>query len=152
MIGGLSYLTGLAAAGRQRPLGVGAGRRRHAGASPSAPRWWPASGWPSISKDATELVLELGTLISGNPDAQRVVIETVAVDQPDASGGTTMPAIIETRQFSRLNQAASTTVGLRTLPGALRAITTFPIMLGISVVLALVFAVLGFLFLVAWVL
>ena len=63
-----------------------------------------------------------------------------------------MPAIIETRQFSRLNQAASTTVGLRTLPGALRAITTFPIMLGISIVLALAFAVLGFLFLVAWVL
>ena len=151
VVGGLSYLTGLAAldgSARSAWTLVGAVMLAVAVGAPLVARFRLSS----ISKDATELVLELGTLISGNPDAQRVVIETVAVDQPDASGGTNMPAIIETRQFSRLNQAASTTLGLRTLPGALRAITTFPILLGVSIVLALVFAVLGFLFLVAWVL
>ncbi|MET0460796.1 MAG: hypothetical protein ABW195_16210 [Ilumatobacteraceae bacterium] len=149
VIGGLSYLTGLAAldgSARSAWTLVGAVMLAFAVGAPLLARFRLSS----ISKDATELVLELGTLISGNPEAQRVVIETVAVDEPDASGATTMPAIIETRQFSRLNQAASTTLGLRTLPGALRALTTFPILLGISIVLTLVFAVLGFLFLVAW--
>ena len=151
VIGGLSYLTGLAAldgSARSAWVLIGAVMLVVAVGAPLLARFRLSS----ISKDATELVLELGTLISGNPDAQRVVIETVAVDEPDAAGRTTMPALIESRQFSRLNQAASTTMGLRTLPGALRAVTTYPIMLGISAVLTLVFAVLGFLFLVAWVL
>ena len=85
VIGGLSYLTGLAAldgSARSAWTLVGAVMLVVAVGAPLLARFRLSS----ISKDATELVLELGTLISGNADAQRVVIETVAVDQPDAAG------------------------------------------------------------------
>jgi hypothetical protein len=149
VIGGLSFLTGLAAldgSARSAWTLIGAVMLVFAVGAPLLARWRLSS----ISKDATELVHDLGTLISGSSDAQRLVIETVAVDEPDAAGRTNMPALIETRQFSRLSRTASTTMGLRTLPGALRAVTTFPALLALSVVLVLVFGVLGFLFLVAW--
>ena len=150
-VGGLSYLTGLAAldgSARSAWTLVGAVMLAVAVGAPLLAR----CRLSSISKDATELVLELGTLITGNPEAQRVVIETVAVDQPDAVGrhhhaGDHRDPPVLPAQPGRLDHQ-----GLRTLPGALRAVTTFPILLGISIVLMLVFAVLGFLFLVAWVL
>ena len=104
LVGGLSYLTGLAAlegsAGRAWTIIGGAMLIVAVGAPLLA--WWRLS---RVSKDATGLVGEVGRLISNDADAERVVIETVTVDRPDATGATTMPAIVETRQFGRLRQA-----------------------------------------------
>ena len=61
-----------------------------------------------------------------------------------------MPAIVETRQFGRLHQA-TIAANLTNLTGALRAVISFPWLLLIALVLMLVFAVLGFLFLIAWI-
>ena len=65
--------------------------------------------------------------------------------------GIRAPAIIETRQFTRLRQSTLTASDLRDLPGALRAVTMFPWLLLTGIVLMLVFGVLGFLFLIAWI-
>ena len=149
-VGGLAYLTGLAAldgsAGSAWTV-IGAAMLIVAVGAPLL-AWWRLS---RVSKDAAELVTEVGRLIRGSADAERVVIETVTVDRPDAAGATTMPAIIETRQFSRLHQASLTAADLRNLPGALHAVVSFPWLLLTAFVLMLVFGVLGFLFVIAWI-
>ena len=149
MVGGLSYLTGLAGldgSARSAWIVIGAVMLIIAVGAPLLASWRLSS----VSKHATELVTEIGRLISKDPAAEKVVIDTVTVE-PSPADGTRMPAIIETRQFSRLRQTALTASDLRQLPGALRAVTTFPWLLLIAVVLTLVFGVLGFLFLIAWI-
>jgi hypothetical protein len=147
IIGGLSYLTGLAGldgSARSAWMVIGAVMLVIAVGAPVL-AWWRLS---AVSRHATELVTEVGRLISRDPGAERVVVDTVTVEPtPD---GVRTPAIIETRQFSRLRQQTLTASDLRQLPGALRAVTTFPWLLLIAVVLMLVFGVLGFLFLIAW--
>jgi hypothetical protein len=150
IIGGLSYLTGLAGlegSARSACTLIGGIMLVIAVGAPLLATWRLSS----VSKHATALVSEVGRLISRDPAAERVVIDTVTV-QPSPAGSGPVPAIIETRQFSRLRQTTLTASDLRELPGALRAITTFPLLLLISIVLMLVFGVLGFLFLIAWLL
>ena len=149
IIGGLSYLTGIAAldgSARSAWMFIGALMLAVAVGAPLL-AWWRLS---KVSRHATELVTEVGRLISRDPDAERVVIDTVTVDQrpPD---GIRAPAIIETRQFTRLRQSTLTASDLRQLPSALRAVTMFPWLLLIAIVMMLVFGVLGFLFLIAWI-
>ena len=149
IISGLSYLTGLAAldgSARSAWALIGALMLVVAVGAPLLACWRLSS----VSRHATELVSEAGRLISRDPAAERVVIDTVTVDQATPAG-TRVPAIIETRQFSRLRQSAITASDLRALPGALRAVTTFPWLLLTAIVLMLVFGVLGFLFLIAWI-
>jgi hypothetical protein len=109
------------------------------------------AGWrlTRIRTHASELVDELRTLLSNDARAERVVIETVDVGE-DGTGGATPAVVGQTVQFSRLRTIALRTENLRSLPGALRAVTTFPGLLAIALVLMLVFGVLGFLFLIAW--
>ena len=149
MVGGLSYLTGLAGldgSARSAWTVIGAVMLIIAVGAPLLASWRLST----VSKHATELVTEIGRLISKDPAAEKVVIDTVTVE-PSPADGTRMPAMIETRQFSRLRQTTLTASDLRQLPGALRAVTTFPWLLLIAVVLTLVFGVLGFLFLIAWI-
>ncbi len=76
------------------------------------------------------------------------MIETVEVT--DDGRARTAPAVIgQTVQFTRLRDIALSE-NLRRLPVALYAVTSFPVLLAIAVVLMLVFGILGFLFLVAW--
>jgi hypothetical protein len=102
-----------------------------------------------VRRHATELVDEVRTLLTKNAAAERVVIETVDVGG-DGTGGATPAVVGQTVQFSRLRSIALTTENLRSLPRALRTVTTFPILLLVAVVLMLVFGILGFLFLIAW--
>ncbi len=147
LIGGSSFLTGLAAmdgsvetawiviGGTLLVIAVGA----------PLLAWWRLS---RVRRHATALVGEVQRLASRSPEAERVVIETVAVD-PDAAG-TISPAVVgQTAQFTRLRTIAIDAGDLRQLPGALRAVTTYPWLLAIALLLCLVFAILGFLFLVA---
>jgi hypothetical protein len=149
IVGGLSYLTGIAGldgSASQAWKVIGAAMLIVAVGAPLL-AWWRLS---RVSKHAAALVTEVGRLITNDANAERVVIETVTVDQPDATGATTVPALIETRQFSRLRQASLTATDLRNLPGALHAVVSFPWLLLTALVLMLVFGVLGFLFLIAW--
>ena len=104
LVGGLSYLTGLAAleGSAAEAWAVIGGAMLIVAVGAPLLAWWRLS---RVSKDVTGLVGEVGRLITNDPGAQRVVIETVTVDRPDATGATTMPAIVETRQFGRLHQA-----------------------------------------------
>jgi hypothetical protein len=149
IIGGLSYLTGVAGldgSARSAWMVIGAVMLVIAVGAPVL-AWWRLT---AVSRHATELVAEVGRLISRDPQAERVVVDTVTVEQGAVEGVRT-PAIIETRQFSRLRQSTLMASDLRQLPGALRAVTTFPWLLLIAIVLMLVFGVLGFLFLIAWI-
>jgi hypothetical protein len=109
------------------------------------------AGWrlSRIRGRASELVGEVRTLLSDNAAAERVVIETVDVGG-DGTGGATPAVVGQTVQFSRLRSIALSTENLRSLPSALRAVTTFPALLLVALVLMLVFGILGFLFLIAW--
>ena len=103
-----------------------------------------------IRKDATELVREFRTLMASDASAERVVIEAMEAGEDRSSGAT--PAVVgQTAQFNRLRTVAFQTNDLRSLAFALRSLTTFPLYLGVGVLMSLVFAILGFLFLVAWV-
>jgi hypothetical protein len=107
--------------------------------------WWRLT---RVRKHATELVDEARTLLSKDAAAERVVIETVEV--ADDGMARTAPAVVgQTVQFTRLRNIALTE-NLRRLPVALYAVTSFPALLAIALVLMLVFGILGFLFLVAW--
>ena len=109
------------------------------------------AGWrlTRVRKHAVELVGEARTLLSTDPAAERVVIETVEVGD-DGTGGAAPAVVGQTVQFTRLRNIALNTENLRSLPVALYAVTSFPGLLAIAVVLMFVFGILGFLFLVAW--
>lgn len=111
----------------------------------------PLLAWSRLTRvrrHAVELVDEARTLLSRDAAAERVVIETVEVT--DDGRARTAPAVVgQTVQFTRLRDIALAE-NLRRLPVALYAVTSFPALLAVAVVLMLVFGILGFLFLVAW--
>ena len=151
VVGGLSYLTGLAALDgsvRQAWVVIGAAMLIVAVGAPLLARWRLGA----VSRRASELVTEIASLVTRDPNAQRVVIETVAVEEPLAPSGDLRPVMFDSRQFTRLRQVSVNAGDLAQLPLAMKAVTTFPLLLLVAVVGVLVFGVLGFLFLVAWVL
>lgn len=100
-----------------------------------------------VRTHADQLVADVRTLMTNNAEAERIVIETVEVDQ---RGPATTPAIVgQAPQFARLRQVAVTTGNLPELPGTLQAVGSFPALLALAVLLTLVFLVLGFVFLLA---
>ncbi len=108
------------------------------------------AGWRlwQIRRSADSLVADVRKLLTNNAEAERVVIETIEVEE---ATGAASPAVVgQSAQFTRLRRVALSTADLRTLPAALRAVTLFPALLAIAILFSLVFAVLGFLFLVAW--
>ncbi len=151
VVGGLSYLTGLAAldgSARSAWALVGAVMLVIAVGAPLLARWRLSS----VLRRTSALAGELMSLMRRDAAAQRVVIETVAVEEPIGPTTDMRPVIYDSRQFNRLHQVSVRAGDLRELPSALRAVTTFPLLLLTALVGILVFGVLGFLFLVAWVL
>ena len=151
LIGGASYLTGLAAldgSARSAWTLVGLAMLIAAIAAPLI------AGWRlrRVRRHVDELVGEVRTLITTEPDAQRVVIETIAHDEQPVQRGDPLPVVYDSRQFSRLRTASAGVGGMRQLPGALLAVTTFPALLLWALVGIVVFGILGFLFMIAWVL
>lgn len=153
VVGGLAYLTGLAGlegSVRSAWVVVGAVMLVVAVGAPLLARW----RLRGVLRDTTQLISELTSLIKRDDSAQRVVIETVPVDPPTAGqpGDVRPMMLFETRQFTRLRQVSMNANDLRHLPGAMQAVTSFPLMLAVALIGVIVFAVLGFLFLIAWVL
>ena len=149
LVGGLSYLTGLAGldgSARSAWVVVGAVMLVIAVGAPLLARWRLAG----IRRHLDSLVGEVRTLITRDPEAQRVVIETVAVDDQPAEVTDLRPVVYESRQFDRLRVVSVKAGDLRELPGALRTVTTFPVLLVIALLGIVVFGILGFFFLLAW--
>jgi len=151
VVGGLSYLTGLAGldgSARSAWALVGAAMLIVAVGAPLLASW-RLSG---VSRHTTELIGELRTLMTRDGNAERVVIETIAVEEREPADVVELrPVVYDSRQFNRLRQVTVRATDLRRLPAALRTVTTFPALLGIALLGVVVFGILGFLFLVAWI-
>lgn len=106
----------------------------------------------SVRRHAPDLVDEVRALMTDGRDSTRTVIETFAVD-PDGDGreGTSNgSAIMLSRQMYGFRSASGPGLEQSTrLNQAVTALTTFPLLLLMSVVISSVFAFLGFIFLVA---
>jgi hypothetical protein len=152
VIGGLSYLTGLGGLeGSARALWtvLGLAMLVVAVGAPLLARWRLSS----VLRRTTELVGDIRTLITRDADAQRVVIETVAVEEPLPSDVRDLrPVLYDSRQFGRLRTVTVRADDLKELPAAMRAVTTFPLLLAVALLGVVVFGILGFLFAVAWIL
>jgi hypothetical protein len=106
----------------------------------------------AVRRHAHELVDEVRTLVTEDRDATRTVIETFAVDpdgdgQPGAAGGS---AIVLSRQMHGFRGVVAG--GLEQTPrlsAAITALTTFPILVLIAILISTVFGFLGFIFMIA---
>jgi hypothetical protein len=149
VIGGLSYLTGLAGLDGSAYSAwtvIGAAMLIAAVGAPLLARWRLAR----VRRHVTQLVGEVRTLITRDPEAEQVVIETIAYDDANEGTGELRPVLYDSRQFDRLRTVSVRSSDLRELPGALRAVTTFPLLLLLAILGIVVFGVLGFFFLLAW--
>jgi hypothetical protein len=150
LVGGLSYLTGLAGldgSARSAWVFVGGVMLVCAVGAPLLARWRLAG----VRRHLDALVGEVRSLITESPEAERVVIETVAHDEGQPDEITDLrPVVYDSRQFNRLRMVSVSYDDLRELPGALRTVTTFPGLLAIALIGVVVFGILGFFFLLAW--
>ncbi|CAN5832056.1 MAG: hypothetical protein ACR2HP_11475 [Ilumatobacteraceae bacterium] len=105
-----------------------------------------------IRTHSTALYEDVRTLLTQNADAQQVVIETVEVQEEGAATSRSPVAMGQTAQFTRLRQVSSAAGSFRALPQTLRAMTTFPALIVIAILLLPVLAILSLVFLLTWVL
>jgi hypothetical protein len=113
--------------------------------------WWRLA---SVRRYAGELVDDVQRLITGDAEAKRVVIDTVesSASPPEISPRTAQGRMLVTTQsFSRLRTVSVSAGDLRRLPGAVTAVTSFPGLLALGLLLSLVLSVLGFVFLLVWI-
>jgi hypothetical protein len=103
-----------------------------------------------IRAHSAALVDDVRTLLTQNVEAEQVVIDTVEV-QPRPPGPASPVMIGQTAQFTRLRQLSLANANLKELPRALRAMTTFPALIVVSILLLPVMAILGLVFLLTWV-
>ncbi len=100
----------------------------------------------SVRKGADTLVTEVRSLIGGNVQTQRTVIETV--ESSDASEGDGVVAV--SRQFFSLQNEVGNRVGqFKSLSLALTAVTSFPGLVALATLITFVFAGLSVIFLIA---
>jgi hypothetical protein len=100
----------------------------------------------SVRRHVPELVDEIRTLVTDGSDQTRTVIETFTVDA-DGDGGS---AVVLSRQMSGFRGVAgSGLAGSARLSAAVTAITSFPALVLGAILISLVFAFLGFIFLIA---
>ena len=99
----------------------------------------------AITRLGSALVTEVERLIVGDPRSERVVIDTI-----EASDGVQdQSAMVMSRQFFSMSEAAGTTGQFGALTVALRSVTTFPLLLLLATVITVGFAGLSLLFLLA---
>jgi hypothetical protein len=99
----------------------------------------------AITRLGSALVTEVERLIVGDPRSERVVIDTI-----EASDGVQdQSAMVMSRQFFSMSEAAGTAGQFGALTVALRSVTTFPLLLLLATVITVGFAGLSLLFLLA---
>ncbi len=100
----------------------------------------------SVRKGTDTLVSEVRSLIGGNKQSQRTVIETVeSTDRAEGDG-----VVALSRQFFSLKSEVGDRIGqFKSLGLALTAITSFPGLVALATVITFVFAGLSIIFLIA---
>ena len=117
----------------------------------AATAWWRIS---SVRRHVPQLADEVrGIITKGGPERD-TVIEVFTVDGPDratASPADTGSAIMLSRQMHgfRTVSGTSTLAGATRVTEAIRALTTFPLLVLAAVLVSMVFAFLGLIFLIA---
>ena len=100
----------------------------------------------SVRKNTDALLIEIRSLIAGNTQTQRTVIETI--ESTDASQGDSVVAV--SRQFFSLqNEVGDRSGQFKSLGLALTALTSFAGLIALATLITLVFAGLSVLFLIA---
>lgn len=100
----------------------------------------------AVRRVAGDLFDDVRSLIGGDEQTQRTVIETVESTDGDDNEG----LVVVSRQFLSMQNAIGGRVDqFRSLATALTAVTSFPGLVALAVVVSFVFAGLGFLFLIA---
>jgi hypothetical protein len=102
-----------------------------------------------VRRHSTALLEDMRKLLSRDAEAERVVIETVEV-QEDAIGTNSPVVIGQTARFTRLQQFRMD--DFRELPSALRAMATFPALMVLAILLLPIFTILSLIFFLAWIL
>jgi hypothetical protein len=103
----------------------------------------------SVRRHAPELADEVRNLVTDGRDSTRTVVETFVID-PDADQGDTGSAIVLTRRMSGFQGAMGGSLERSPrLGAAVKALTSFPLLVLAAVAISLVFAFVGFLFLIA---
>lgn len=105
----------------------------------------------SVRRHAPELAREVRTIVTDGSDSSRTVIETFAVDDPAGTGEPGRgSAIVMSRQMHGFRGAVGSGLdGSVRLAAAIRALTTFPLLVLTAVAISMVFAFFGAIFLLA---
>jgi hypothetical protein len=148
----MAYLVGLAAlSGGARSLWVviGGALVVVAAGAPLLAAW----RLHAVRRNAGDLVGEVQGLVTGNVEAERIVIDAVEAEDATAVAPPRVAqqrALVQARQFNRLRTVAVTS-HLRKLPRAMTALASFPVLIAIALGATLVSALLGFVFLLVWI-
>lgn len=108
--------------------------------------WWRLR---SLRRHRSELTTEVRSAMEGDPGLRTRVIETVEAGERSTGGGAVM---VWSRQFGTIGDGASTGdrwAGYRRLPEAIKAVTTFPLLILGAIAVTIVFAACGLVFLLA---
>jgi len=107
----------------------------------------------SVRRHGPELVGEVRLIMTEGRDPTRTVIESFAVDADDPAGdagqASSGSAIVMSRQMSGFRTVGGGLERAPRLDAAVTALTTFPLLVLMAVVISSVFAFLGFVFLIA---
>jgi hypothetical protein len=112
--------------------------------------WWRLA---SVRRHAPQLVGEVRRMITGDAEAQRVVIDTVETDRSTAEAppdGRQDRVLVTAQPYQRLRTIALRTDDLPNLQHAMTAVTSFPLLLAAGLALSLVLGFLGFILLIVW--
>ncbi len=102
----------------------------------------------SVRRHVPELADEVRTLIAEGKDTTRTVVETFVVDEREGAGPGS--AIVLSRQMYGFKDVAGSGLESTTrLAAAVTALTSFPGLVLASILITLVFAFFGFIFLIA---
>lgn len=96
-----------------------------------------------ISRMSVELVTDLQTMMTNDPGSERVVIETIE----SSDGVQDQSAVVMSRQFFQMNSSMGASAGqFVALSVALKGVTSFPLLMALSVATTFGFALLSLLF------
>ncbi len=103
----------------------------------------------TVRRHVPELADEVRTLVAENPEHGRTVIETFVVDD-EAGQPADGSAVVMTRQMGRFQAGLGPGIGQSVrLAAAVKALTTFPLLMFAAITITIVFGFLSFIFLIA---
>jgi hypothetical protein len=107
-----------------------------------------------IKRHVPELANEVRSLLSDGKDATRTVIETFAVDadgdgEADVFDDSGSPIVLSRQMYGFKRMSGSGLESSERLTAAVKAITSFPVLVLVAILISMVFGFLGFIFLIA---